>query len=230
MTPAALLGWLADLPVDGRDPAFERLVGIDGGSPSRTPPGEGLVGYHASSVSAVVRALYEIPLGEDDVFVDLGAGLGKVVFLVAMLTPARVRGVELQTALVLRARRAAEALGLGARVTFDEADARDAPLGDGTVFFLYAPFTGDALARVLVRLRAVAVDHAVVVVALGVDLARASSWLVARPLDSFWLAIYDSTPAASCPPPSARRAELSCESLRGDDAMAVAFGRERVAL
>ena len=44
---------------------------------------------------------------EDDVVVDLGAGLGKVALLARMLTGATVRGVEVQESLVRRAREAA---------------------------------------------------------------------------------------------------------------------------
>ena len=114
-------------------------------------------------------------------------------------------------------------------MTFDEHDARDADLANGTVFFLYAPFTGEVLDAVLLRLRAVAETHAIVVVALGVDLGRASAWLVARPLDAFWLAIYDSALSASASRqrPRPRTGATLGVRLAGTDAEVIAFGRER---
>jgi SAM-dependent methyltransferase len=147
-----------------------------------------------------VRALIEAPVRVDDVVIDLGAGLGKVVLLAHLLTGATTRGIELQPALVERAREAARRLGASAR--FTHADVRDADLDDGTVFFLYLPFTGPALTRVLQRLHAIAKRRAIVVCSLGLDLDREASWLVRRPIDSFWLALYDSSV------PRARRRSL----------------------
>ena len=138
--------------------------------------------------------LVEVPVQPGDVVLDLGSGLGKVVLLTHLLTGARAHGVELQPALVSRARDAASAHGLD--VTFEQGDAREADLGDANVFFLYLPFTGPALARVLDRLKAVASRRAIVVATLGVDLDRVAPWLVRRPVDSFWLALYDGAPSA----------------------------------
>jgi SAM-dependent methyltransferase len=185
-----LLVWLSSLAPDERDAAFERHLGIAAPTPSPAPPGDHLVGYHASGVAAIVRALVEVPVVESDVVVDLGAGLGKVVFLAHLLIGAIARGVEIQPGLVERAR--ASAARLGVDVHFTCGDAREADVDDGTVFFLYAPFTGPVLSRVLGRLHAIARRRSIVVCALGVDLDRDAPWLVGRPIDSFWLAVYDS--------------------------------------
>jgi SAM-dependent methyltransferase len=190
MRAAELLAWLSSLPAEERDAAVEEYLGIDGPAPCSAPPGDHLIGYHASSVDAIVRALAEVPVGADDVVVDLGAGLGKVVFLAHLITGATARGIELQPCLVDRAR--AAAVGLGIDVRFTQADAREADLDDGTVFFLYAPFTGPVLDEVACRLHAVAKRRAIVVCALAIDLDRHARWLVRRPIDSFWLTIYDS--------------------------------------
>jgi hypothetical protein len=76
-------------------------------------------------------------------------------------------------------------------VRFSVGDVREAPLDDGTVFFLYVPFTGPVLAATLDRLRAVAARRPIVVCTLGLDLDQ-TPWLTRRDLDAFWLAIYDS--------------------------------------
>ncbi|MDB4993832.1 MAG: hypothetical protein JWM74_1264 [Myxococcaceae bacterium] len=186
------------MPEGARDAAVEARLGIaEPASAVHPPPGDHLIGYHASGVTSIVRALHEVPVVPDDVVIDLGAGLGKVVLLARLLTGATARGVELQGALVDRARAAASALGLD--VAFTHADAREAELDDGTVFFLYLPFTGPVLAAVLERLHAIARRRDIVVCALGVDLDRVAPWLLARKeLDTFWLSIYDTRlPGAS---------------------------------
>jgi hypothetical protein len=194
---AQLLDWLASLPADERDAAVEERLGIGGQAPPSSPPGEHLIGYHASGVASIVRMLIEVPVGRGDVFIDLGAGLGKVVLLAGLLTDASARGIELQGTLVERAREAAAQLSVDAR--FEQGDAREANLDDGTIFFLYLPFTGPALADVLRRLHAIARRRAIVVCALAIDLERWAPWLQRRGGDSFWMAIYDSVVEGAIP-------------------------------
>jgi SAM-dependent methyltransferase len=190
-----LLEWLATLPAAARDAALDQYLGIADATPASDPPGTDLIGYHASSVAAIVRAFIEVPLQPQDTFVDLGAGLGKVVLLAHLLTGARARGIELQPELVARSRHAARKLGID--IELEQGDAREAELETGTVFYLYAPFTGPALGAALVRLERVAQRHAIVICALGVDLPRA--WLVPRGSDSFWLTVYDSVVSGATP-------------------------------
>lgn len=193
-----LLAWIASLPPDERDARVEEWLGIRGlpdivAAPGTPPPGADLVGYHASGVDPIVQMVREVPLGDGDVLVDLGSGLGKVVILVHLLTGARARGIELQANLVARAREAAA--HVGAEVRFDQGDVREADLREGTVFFLYLPFTGAALGEVLGKLRAVGARRRIVVCTLGLDLARLAPWLAPRPVDAFWLSVYDSVSA-----------------------------------
>jgi SAM-dependent methyltransferase len=209
-----LAEWLAALPPAARDQAIEERLGI-AGPVSPAPPGEDLVGYHASGVAPIVRALLEVPVDEQDVILDLGSGLGKVAILAALLTGAKARGIELQPLLAERAREAASRLGID--VSFTTGDARDADLEEGSVFFLYLPFVGVPLAAVLERLRAIAQRRAIAVCALGFDLPGAP-WLVSRRIDHFWLSIYDSH-VAGVPP---RRGAISSLS---PSAELVAFER-----
>jgi SAM-dependent methyltransferase len=191
VTGGELLAKLASVAPGEREAAVERLLGLtEGDAPPSAPPGPDMVGYHASGVAPIVRALVEARVGPADVVIDLGAGLGKVTLLARLLTGATVRGIEAQLPLVARAREAAARLG--AEVSYVHEDARTADISDGTVFFLYLPFTGSVLAQVVERLREVAARRAIVVCALGVDLDRLAPWLVRRPGDSFWLAVYDS--------------------------------------
>lgn len=212
-----LLAWLATFSPGERDAAVEEFLGIGRLSADATPPGEHLIGHHASGVAQIVRALIEVPVVPADVVIDLGSGLGKFVLLARLLTGATVRGIELQATLVERARRASTRLGIDVEVV--EGDARAARIEDGTVFFLYAPFTGPVLEAVALRLRAVARTRAIVVAALGVDLKGAAPWLVPRQMDSFWLGIYDSDEPGAPPRPQA-----AC--LLGAAARTIAFERD----
>lgn len=216
MRGAELLAWLASVAPKERDRAAEEHLHIREHTHSWSPPGEHLVGYHASGVAPIVRAIVEIPVMADDVFVDLGAGMGKVVMLVHLLTGAKARGIELQGALVDHAR--ASAARVGCDVDFAYGDVRDAYLEDGTVFFMYTPVTGPAVDELLRRLMAVASRHAIVVCCLGFDLDRLAPWLVRRNVDAFWLSIYDSVAANVPPRPRAERSVLA-----GADADAVAL-------
>jgi len=211
---SGLLAALAAFEPGERDKHLETWLGIADGAHD-APPGDDLIGYHASGVAAIVRALIEVPVVASDVFVDLGSGLGKVALLAHLLTGARARGVDIQKELVRRAN--ANATALGVDVPFTVEDARDAKLDDGSVFFLYAPFTGPVLEAVVRRLGEVAEDHAIVVVTLGMDLPR-SSKLVPRDLDAFWLTIYDGAGPNAVPRHVESRAPTT-------DASIVAFER-----
>jgi hypothetical protein len=62
---------------------------------------------------------------------------------------------------------------------------------DGSVFFLYAPFNGEMLTRVLGQLRVVAQRRPIIVCAVDLEL-RDVSWLVPRKSSSASLFFYDS--------------------------------------
>jgi hypothetical protein len=171
-----LYAWLASLPPSDRDAAVERMLGLgDVTNVPTAPPAEHLLGHHMIGVSAIVRALHALPIREDDVVLDLGAGLGKLVALVHLFTGAHVRGVEIQSAI------AEQAIS-----NVEHGDARTCSL-DANVIFLYCPFEGAVLEHVCRRLDAL---DDVVVCALGVDLP--CTRLRPRPGDDFWMTIWDS--------------------------------------
>jgi hypothetical protein len=186
---ADLVAWLAAHPAADRDDAIERFLGIRHPPAPTTRPDADTIGYAPSGIAPIVRAVLDVPITRDDVLVDLGSGLGKVAFAVHLLTGARTLGVERRSDLVSRARAVAGRLALE-DVTFVEGDARDADFGAATVFFLYLPFTGDVLASVMRRFRAVAERREVVICSLGLDL-RGWDFVVERATQEFWLSIYD---------------------------------------
>jgi len=187
---AALLELLASIPALERDAWVDALLGLE------EPPADdvadlprGAVPYLPSGVEEILAMVREAPLRPHDVLVDLGSGLGRVVILAHLLSGARAVGVELQEQLVRSARARCAELAL-AGVSFVHANAEDLEL-EGTVFFLYAPFNGEMLARVLRRLEVVARRRPIVVCAVGLELPGVS-WLQPRTTSCVVLTLYDS--------------------------------------
>lgn len=141
-----------DAPGDGD--GYDHLDDLVAGVLRLDAPGEqavpalDMVFYQPTPARHVFDLIRRVPLVADDVFVDLGSGLGHVALLVALCTDARAIGVELQHHCVLRARECAAALRLD-RVEFIEQDARAADYSRGTLFYLYTPFGGGILRTVL---------------------------------------------------------------------------------
>lgn len=114
-----------------------------------------MVSYQQTPARVIFELAERAQLTRDDVFYDLGSGLGHVPILVHLLSGAPARGVELEPAYCERALRCAAELNL-TEVQLVNADARTADYADGTVFFLYTPFEGMMLQAVLLRLKQVA--------------------------------------------------------------------------
>jgi len=110
-----------------------------------------MVFYQPTPAREILALVERAELGPEDLLYDLGSGLGHVVILVALLSGARARGIELEPVYCDYARRCARRLNVPG-VDFIQADAREASLSDGTVFFMYTPFRGAMLRQVLGRL------------------------------------------------------------------------------
>lgn len=87
----------------------------------------------------------------EGVFYDLGSGRGDVAILVSLVSNMRVKGIELQPALVEEARKRARELSSDAE--FIRADVRDIDISDGDIFYLYNPFVGDILRTMIGHIR-----------------------------------------------------------------------------
>jgi SAM-dependent methyltransferase len=187
---AALLELLLAVPFCERDVWVGELLGLAEPPPDIPDLPRGSVPYLPSGVEEILAMVREVPVEPDDEVVDLGSGMGLVVFLVHLLTGARARGVELQEPLVQRARARCAALDLSDAVSFVHTDAVEADL-NGSIFYLYAPFNGEMMARVLGRLEAVARRRPIVVCAAGFELCDVP-WLSPRTTSSASLTLYDS--------------------------------------
>ena len=101
------------------------------------------------------RIIYELAeiahLGQEDLFYDLGSGLGQVPILVNLISGATARGIEFEPVYCNYASLCAADLNLSF-VEFINLDARQADYSEGTVFFMYTPFEGRVLQEVLEKL------------------------------------------------------------------------------
>ncbi len=178
----SFIRWLpATAQGDSYDFLDELVVGVlqldEPGTMSIEPTSE-MVFYQPTPARHIFDLLKRTQLGQNDVLIDLGSGLGHVPILTAICTTARSVGVELEPAYVRCARRSADRLGLK-NVTFVQADARTADLSAGTLFYLYTPFSGSMLRQVLDSLRTIAAKREIRVCTLGpcTPVVSAQTWL-----------------------------------------------------
>jgi len=154
------------------------LLRVDGAPEETRERSPEMVSLQPTPVKIVLELTKRANITQDDVFYDLGSGLGQVSILVNLLTGARGKGIEFEPAYCDHARRRARELGLD-DVEFLNLDARDADYSAGTVFFMYTPFTGELLQEVLTKLRDETRDKLVRVWAYGPCILSVSrqSWL-----------------------------------------------------
>jgi hypothetical protein len=153
-----------------------------------------MVPYQPTPVRHILHLITVTALAEDDVFVDLGSGLGHVPLLVSMVTGARSFGIEVQMAYVASARECAQRLHLS-RVRFIPQDAREADLSSGTVFYLYSPFNGSILTDVLSALQMESTRRSIKICSLGPSTRTVANekWLKASGLpDTGRITVFDS--------------------------------------
>jgi hypothetical protein len=153
-----------------------------------------MVPYQPTPVRHILHLIAATGLAEDDVFVDLGSGLGHVPLLVSMVTGAQSLGIEVQAAYVASAQECAQSLHLS-RVRFTPQDAREADLSSGTVFYLYSPFNGSILTDVLSSLQMESTRRSIKICSLGpcTRTVANETWLKASTLpDTGRITVFDS--------------------------------------
>lgn len=140
-TPALVRSALDSIPPRERDAWVDRLLELDDIPDDGPTLPRGGVPYLPCAIDSVLRAIDLAGVTETDRFVDVGSGVGRVTTIVHLLTGASTLGLEIQPQLATAARALASRLGLERVKTRDG----DAHLDEGTVFFLYCPFSGDRL-------------------------------------------------------------------------------------
>ena len=141
-----------DIGYDSLDAFLSGLLLIEG-TPGETRERQPeMVFYQPTPARIVLELIERVSLKKEDVFYDVGSGLGQVSMLVNLLSGVRAKGVDFEPAYCDYARRCAKELNLS-RVEYINADAREVDYSDGTVFFMYTPFEGRLLQEVLERLK-----------------------------------------------------------------------------
>jgi hypothetical protein len=192
--PADFRTRLLAVPPLQRDAWLDLVLGIEGVPDDGEQLPRGCVPYVPCSVDVLLRMIDAADVGESDVFVDVGSGLGRALLLTHLLTRARALGVEVQPHLVRGARALAAELNLP-RCSVHEGDASALleALAGGSVFFLYCPFSGARLAALLDALEAVAARREIRICAVDLPLPP-RCWLTRLALPWDDLAVYLSSP------------------------------------
>ena len=150
-TSAEFRAALMDVPAVRRERHIDALFQLDELPDDLALP-RGCVPYLPCSLDVLLEAIDVTSLTDEHVFVDVGAGIGRVAALVHLLSGARAIGVEIQSALARRARSLAARVA-PSRIEIIEGDATNGALpDDGDVYFLYCPFDRNHTATFLERL------------------------------------------------------------------------------
>jgi 16S rRNA G966 N2-methylase RsmD len=153
-----------------------------------------MVPYQPTPARHIFDLIARTALTERDSLVDLGSGLGHVTLTASICTKATCTGIELEPSYIDSARKAARSLNLK-NVRFIQGDARAANLSDGTVFYLYTPFSGAILRDVLNLLRQEAVTREIRICTFGpcTQVVAEEQWLsTIGPLETDQIAIFRS--------------------------------------
>lgn len=185
---ARLRDAVRNVPGGQGDHWIEELLGIAHPPLDPEPLERELVHYVASGTSEMFDAFDRTGLGPGHVFVDYGSGLGKAVFLAALVTGARAVGIEIDGALSSVAETEGHALRVD-RATFLQADARTVAMPEADVAYVYAAFTGRTFDLVLDRLRDAVPRRPVFVCAPTVDVTR-HPWLQRVHGGTSWLDVH----------------------------------------
>ena len=189
---AAFRAALLDVPVRDRDAWVDLVLGLDDLPADGPALPAGGVPYLPCSVEVLLQLIDDVPIRSSDVFVDVGAGPGRAIALVHLLTGARAIGVEIQPQFVDAANVLTARLGLS-RVRCIEGDAATvaASMVVGSVFFFYCPFSGARLEKVLDDLEPIARTRQICIGCVQLPLPP-RSWLTRDPGRTGELEIYRS--------------------------------------
>ena len=147
---AQLRAALDDLPAAVRDTWLDRVLGLESLPDDGPELPRGCVPYMPCPLDLLLQVIDDAGVGEGDVFVDVGSGVGRATVLTHYLTGAGAIGIEIQRALAQISRELTSAMNIS-RVKTIEGDAAEIAkfIQIGTVFFLYCPFSDARLGRLL---------------------------------------------------------------------------------
>jgi phospholipid N-methyltransferase len=138
-----------------------------------------IVYYQKTPARIILKMIEKVDFKSDDVFFDLGSGLGQACILVNLFSSIVCKGVEFEPAFCSYAKSCAHELNLR-DVNFINTDARYADYSSGTVFFMYTPFEGEILKKVLQNLKREATKRKIKIFTYGpcTPTVAKQEWLV----------------------------------------------------
>ncbi len=126
----------------------------------------GMVYYQKTPARIILELVKKAEFKPQDVFFDLGSGLGQTTMLVNLLSSVISKGVEIETAFCNYAKSCAADLHLS-DVEFINKDARYADYSSGTVFYMYTPFEGKMLQETLQNLKSLSLKREIRIFTFG---------------------------------------------------------------
>lgn len=153
------------------DAQLDAALGLDERATVRTSYDPELEAAHAGESVVYLPTPYpvcrtffsRICAGPQDTIVDLGCGIGRFLAYGALITEARLRGVELVAQRSVIARRCVERLGLVKQVEVIAGNVLDQDLSDASIFYLHRPFSSETEAAVIRALHDLARRQAITV-------------------------------------------------------------------
>ncbi len=133
---------------DNLDVFINRLL-TDQVVPDATKESEPEMVFYQKTPARIIFQMVKLAaLRPDDVFFDLGSGLGQVVILMNLISGCTSKGIEYDPGYCNYAKACVSQLDL-LNVEFINADVRKGDYSEGTIFFMYSPFEGSMLQDVL---------------------------------------------------------------------------------
>ncbi|MBI2377253.1 MAG: hypothetical protein HYV07_24850 [Deltaproteobacteria bacterium] len=174
--PNELLADLDRLNPAEIDPFVLRLLSLDKVPARETERSAGMVHYLPSPFSSILELASRV--GPDDLLVDVGSGLGLIPVLVAWISGARTRGIELEPAYHRGALALASRVPVS-RVELVEADCRRVSYADATFVYVYDTIRERLLDELLEKIELDTRGRAVRLASRGMSTPTfdASSWL-----------------------------------------------------
>jgi len=193
VTPARFRAALLAVPPAERDAWVDAVFELNGLPDDGPALPRGCVPYLPCAVDPILRMIDSAGVQAADVFVDVGAGIGRAALLVHLLTGAAAIGLEIQPALVHISRELTRRLG-APRYAVIEGDAvrLAGAITTATVFFLYCPFSGARLERLLDELEPIARTRPIRICTVDLPLPP-RPWLTLLSPPHEDLAVYRST-------------------------------------
>lgn len=109
--------------------------------------------YDAADYRAIWHCMRHLRIGPEDVFVDIGCGLGRVLCVFARRRLKKCIGIEYSRTLAAVAQRNAERLrGRRTPIEIWLGDAAEADYSEATIFWLFNPFGPDTLRLLMERI------------------------------------------------------------------------------